>query len=142
MNVKHGTVQIQLPVQWGDQDALGHVNNIVYFRWFESVRLAYFHKLASFPEHSPDGTGLILAAASCDYHLPLTYPDTVHVGAQVTRIGRTSIQMAYSACSESLQQPVATGDSTIVVFDYQANQPMPVSDAMRAEISQLESQEF
>jgi len=68
-------VVIEVPVAWGEMDAFGHVNNIVYFRYFESARLAYFYKLDLIDMMTKTGIGPILASTSCRFKIPLTYPD-------------------------------------------------------------------
>jgi len=85
--------KIRLPVQWGDQDAFGHVNNIIYFRWFESARIAYLERIGLGEKHegkadSGENIGPILAAIGCNYRKQVKYPDTVIVGARIVRIGR------------------------------------------------------
>src|SRR5690349_7671453 len=93
-------VVITWPVQWGDQDAFSHVNNTVYFRWFESGRIAYFDRLGL--GHSLTGAGLgpILAAINCNFRLPLSYPDTVLIGTRVTKVGNSSLNIAHTVFSE------------------------------------------
>src|SRR3954462_15539128 len=88
-------VVIALPVQWGDQDAFGHVNNTVYLRWFESARIAYFDAIGLREMIATEQIGPILASTPCHYRRPITYPETVRVGARVTRIGRTSMMMEH-----------------------------------------------
>ena len=90
-------VVITVPVQWGDQDSFGHVNNTIPFRWFESARIAYLEQSDLGHLMDANGLGPILAAIGCNYRRQLHYPDTVHVGARVASIGRTSMVMA--ACS-------------------------------------------
>jgi acyl-CoA thioester hydrolase len=127
---------IELPVQWGDQDAFGHVNNVVHFRWMESARMAYFARLEL--AMTNDGVGPILASIKCDFRRQLNYPDTVQVSASVTRIGRTSLSMAHRVYSTQQQAIVSEGESVIVMFDYQTQQPTPVSDTIRARIDAIE----
>src|SRR5437868_10202301 len=86
-------IVITLPVQWGDQDAFGHVNNVVYFRWFESARIAYGNRIGLADLKATQNIGPILAAIACNYRRQLNYPDTVQVGARITRIGRSSMTM-------------------------------------------------
>src|SRR5690242_9497211 len=86
---------IRLPVQWGDQDAFGHVNNTVYFRWFESARIKYLERI-DLSEQSSDTLGPILAAVSCNYRRQVKYPDHVVIGARITRLGRSSMSMTYA----------------------------------------------
>jgi len=64
-------------------DALGHVNNTTYFRWFESVRIGYFARIGWAADLSSGGVGPILAQASCTYRAPLVFPDEVVLAARV-----------------------------------------------------------
>jgi len=129
-------VWITLPIQWGDQDAFGHVNNTVYLRWFESARILYGDRARL--SQPGQAVGPILAAISCNYRRQLTYPDTVHVGARITRIGNSSLKMEHRIISERLAAVAADGDSTLVAFDYTAQKPVPVPAPVRAAIEQLE----
>ncbi len=131
-------VVIRLPVQWGDMDAFGHVNNTVYFRWFESARIAYFDRLDVWQRRPEDDLGPILAAIQCDYRRQIRFPDHVSVGARVEKIGRSSIVMAHALVSEAAGQLAAQGTSTLVMFDYRAQKPHPVPDELRAKLSGLE----
>ena len=135
-------VWVTLPVQWGDQDAFGHVNNTVYFRWFESARIAYGGRIDL--SESGDGHAIapILAAINCNYRRQLKYPDTVHVGARIVRVGRSSLTMEHRLVSEACRAVVADGDSTLVAFDYAAQKSVPVPAAVRTRIEQLEGKSF
>ncbi len=93
-------VVISVPVQWGDQDAFGHVNNTVYFRWFESARIGYLLRIGLRTLQADERIGPILASSSCEYRKSITFPDTVRVGVRVTRIGRTSIGFEHRIISE------------------------------------------
>ena len=134
-------VWISLPIQWGDQDAFGHVNNTVYLRWFESARIAYGRQVI-LGDMEGKAVGPILAAISCQYRRQLTFPDTVHVGARITRIGRSSLAMEHRLISESLQAIAAEGDSTLVSFDYAAQKTVPLPADVRARIEALERRAF
>jgi len=68
----------------------------------------------------------------------LTFPDTVHVGSRITRMGRSSFTMEHRVISEAQRAIAAEGDSTLVAFDYVAQKPVPLSDDLRAQIHQLE----
>jgi acyl-CoA thioester hydrolase len=131
-------VSITLPVQWGDQDAFGHVNNVVYFRWMESARIDYFRRIALGTAVSKDGAGPILASIKCDFRRQLAYPDTLFVSASIASIGRTSMKMVHRVYSTAQQAVAAEGDSVIVMFDYQTQRPILVADEIRAKIDSLE----
>ncbi|MFW6242474.1 MAG: acyl-CoA thioesterase, partial [Thermodesulfobacteriota bacterium] len=88
-------VVIDIPVAWGEMDAFGHVNNIIYFRYFESARIAYFDHVGYEALMEEEGLGPILAATSCRYRVPLTFPDTVSVGARVASVDTDRFRMEY-----------------------------------------------
>ncbi len=79
-----------IPIRWGDQDAQNHVNNAVYFRYFEEARVQLFHLAGISLPSSRVG---VLAHASCDFLKPLTYPATAVVTQVLARIGRSSMDM-------------------------------------------------
>ena len=90
MDLTDYPVVISWPVQWGDQDLFGHVNNTVYFRWYESSRIAYLDRIGVSDMMERERVGPILAAICCNYRRQLNFPDTVEIGSRITRIGRSS----------------------------------------------------
>ena len=139
-------VWITLPILWGDQDSFGHVNNTIYLRWFESARIEYGHRAGLSQTNPQSGSGPavgpILAAISCNYRRQLKYPDTVHIGARITRIGNSSLKMEHRVISQLLGAVAADGDSTLVVFDYAAQKPVAVPAPVRAAVEKLEGTPF
>ena len=143
--MKSFAVHLELPVLWGDMDALRHVNNARYFAWFESVRIAYFDRLrAAFPggAHAPAGlaeVGPILASTKCDYLRPVTYPGKVLVGARVAEVGNSSVRMDYAvARADAPDEPCAKGTSVVVLVRYATLEKVRVPDELRAAIAALE----
>jgi len=130
---------ITLPVQWSEQDLFGHVNNVVYFRWFESSRIKYLEQIGLPDLMTRERIGPILAAIGCNYRRQLTYPDTVEIGSRITRLGRTSFTMVNAIWSQRQQTIAADGESTIVVFDYNSQKPTPIPDAIRTTIELFEA---
>ena len=131
-------VRIALPVQWGDQDAFGHVNNVTHIRWYESGRVAYLEQIGMEYMISPEGKGLILAAINCNYLQQINFPDTVHIGSRVTRVGNSSIIIGHAVYSERNGGVAADGESVVVMFDYATNKPRRVPDDLRAAIERME----
>ena len=74
--LKDYPIILTLPILWGDQDAFGHVNNVVYFRWCESARVAYLNDTGLQDLMSQANLGPILASIKCDYLRQLNFPDT------------------------------------------------------------------
>jgi acyl-CoA thioester hydrolase len=129
---------LSIPVFWGDQDAFGHVNNTIYFRWMEIARIEYFEWAGLNELLAQAGIGPILASVKCDFRRQLKYPDTVLVSAKVTSMGGASIKMAHLIYSQTQKAVAAEGDSVIVSFDYQAQRPVRVPDSIRAKIDAME----
>jgi len=131
-------VTIQFPVAWGDMDAFQHLNNIVYFRYFESARISYFERIKFLEVMDRTGIGPILASTQCRYKIPLTYPDLVIVGAKVDTIEQDRFVMKYAVFSQKHGKLAASGEGVLVTFDYQANQKTLVPDEIKKNIIELE----
>ena len=130
-------VVIEIPVAWGEMDAYGHVNNTVYFRYFETARIACFEKLRSPDFVNRNPLGPILASTSCRFRAPLTFPDRVSVGARVASVAEDRFVMLYAVYSHRLQKIAAEGEGTIVCFDYRENRKAPIPAKLRRKISEL-----
>jgi acyl-CoA thioester hydrolase len=111
-------VVIELPVLWGHMDAFQHVNNTVYFRFFESARIVYGDRVGMYKFLKEDGIGPILAATGCNYLKPLRYPDTVRIGCSTVRISASEMEQEYGLYSQRLKRIAATGTAKIVAYDY------------------------
>ncbi len=131
-------VTLRWPVAWGDMDALGHVNNTTYFRWFETVRIAYFARIGWATEFPAGGVGPILAATSCTYRAPLTFPDEVVLAARVEEVGADRFTMRYRVVSHRLGRVAAEGEARVVSFDYAAGTKAALPDQLRSAIADLE----
>ena len=131
-------VVVDIPVAWGEMDALRHVNNIVYFRYFESARIAYFERLGFWEFMNQTGIGPILASIECRFKTPLTYPDTVSVGTRVPRIEQDRFVMEYRAVSHKSQATAAEGEGVVVSYNYRENKKALLSEELRKRILALE----
>jgi acyl-CoA thioester hydrolase len=132
-------VTVTRSVQWGDMDAFQHVNNIRYFRYFEDVRIAYFEEAGiAAATGLPEGVGPILAETSCRFKAPLSYPDTLTLGARVEEVGEDRLHVRHAIYSEKLGRIAAEGRALIVSFDYAKQHKAPVPDAWREAVARLE----
>ncbi len=131
-------VVIEIPVAWGEMDAFQHVNNVVYIRYFESARIAYFARLNLFDFMQQTGVGPILASVSCKFKIPLTYPDTVSAGARVSQVEDDRFTMHYVVVSHKLKKAAAEGEGVIVSYNYRENKKAPLPDAVKERIAILE----
>ena len=116
MENRKAIAQLKIRVQWGDMDALQHVNNTVYLRWVESTRLLFFDQLI-------DGTvgkaaiGPILAWQDIKYIAPVVYPDTVHVFFNITALEEDRIQGEAELFSMERNRLVALSKNTLMAYD-------------------------
>jgi acyl-CoA thioester hydrolase len=149
--MKGYAVSLDIPVLWGDMDALRHVNNARYFSWFEAVRIAYFERIrGAFAGGAPGShatiglgeVGPILATTKCDFHRPVIYPGTVTVGARVAEVGNSSVRMEYGvARTDAPGEMCASGSSVVVLVRYATLEKVRVPDEVRAAIAALEKGE-
>ncbi|HLM58404.1 MAG TPA: thioesterase family protein [Pyrinomonadaceae bacterium] len=131
-------VVIEVPVAWGEMDSLRHVNNIVYFRYFESARMTYFERVGFWRHMDETGVGPILASTRCRFRLPLTYPDTVSVGARVPEIDGDRFLMKYVVVSHNHGKAAAEGEGMIVSYDYGKLAKATLPEVIRRRIDDLE----
>jgi acyl-CoA thioester hydrolase len=123
-----------VPLRWGDMDAMAHLNNTVYFRLMEEARIQWFYRLGF--STLPTGQAPILAHVSCDFVRAMNYPGVARVTQRVTKLGRSSVEMTLAIeRTDEPGTPYATGRSVLVWFDYVANKAQPWPEAVRAAIA-------
>ena len=132
-------VTIEVPIAWGEMDAFQHVNNVAYFRYFESARIAYFAKLDLLAFMQQTGIGPILKSTQCTFRIPLTYPDTVSVGARVPNVHKDRFVMQYCVASHNHQKIAAEGEGVLVTFDYNSNHKVDMPNELRRRIEMVEN---
>ena len=119
------------PIRWGDMDALGHVNNTVYFRFMEQARIEWLYSLArEAGEGYAAGSGPVVVNASCTFLEPLVYPGDVVVQMFLGGLGRTSVGCYYEIWKEGRRY--ADGAAKIVWIDLASGRPTPLPDAIAA----------
>jgi len=112
---------------------MGHVNNAVFFSFFEHGRLKFFYSKDQ-KEKFPD-ISFILAHANCDYLIPVTLESDPILNVWVKRIGGKSFCLNYQLVEKNNPPHIyATGESTLVCFDYQKNRSVPVSESTKMQL--------
>jgi acyl-CoA thioester hydrolase len=122
-----------LTIRWGDMDALGHVNNTVYFRYMEQARISWFDGLGLIG--SPSGEGPALINASCTFLKQLVYPGDVEVKTYVGRAGRSTFE-TWIELRPSYDPDVvyAEGSAKVVWVDYAKSKSAPLPDKLRSAV--------
>ena len=136
--LKEFTFVVDLNIEWGDMDALQHVNNIEYFKYFQAARIAYFEKIGSDGVGGEKRISSILASTQCKLIYPLAYPDSVSVGVRVDSMADQYFTMKYAVVSHKHQRLAAIGDAKVVMFDYANNKKASIPNEIRKTIIGLE----
>jgi acyl-CoA thioester hydrolase len=119
-----------IPIRWGDMDAMGHVNNTVYFRYMEQARISWFEHLRTPP--APNGVGPVIINASCTFLKQLVYPGDVEVKMYAGEPGRSSfetwLEMRPSYDPHTIY---AEGKAKIVWVDFARGKSVPLPEEIR-----------
>lgn len=129
-----GVFRCAVPVRWGDLDAQNHVNNTVFFRYFEEARVQLFRQAGLTLAQNKIG---ILAHASCDFLIPVLYPATVVVQLVLARVGQSSMEFDVSIESQDNPDVVyAKGKNVIVGADASTSRSTPWTSSELAAFAQ------
>jgi len=119
-----------MPLRWGDMDAMGHINNTLYFRYMEVTRLDWIFKLGAMTD--PSGEGPVIINAFCNFLRQLTFPGDIRVTMFIANPGRSSFETYHTI--ERTDQPgvvYAEGGARTVWTDYAAKKSAPMPDWFR-----------
>jgi len=121
----------EIDIRWGDMDALGHVNNTVYFRYCESVRVNWLASIGHGIEEGPIGP--VVVNASCTFLAPIVYPERIVIEMFVSNPGRSSFDTWYEIRPAGRPEPLYTeGASRVVWVDHRAGKSVPLPEDVRA----------
>ncbi len=129
-NTRKLVLTIRIPVRWGDMDAYGHVNNTVYFRYFEQARVEWIEN-SGFPVGPAEETGPVIINASCTFLAPVNYPGTVVVRMYVGEPGRSSLMTWYELFVDGEERVYAEGAAKTVWMDTRTGKSVPLPDRIR-----------
>jgi acyl-CoA thioester hydrolase len=118
----------RIPVRWGDMDAMGHVNNTVYFRYMEQARIGWFGALVPQAE-AWNGCFIVIANASCNFKRPINYPGTVAVRVFIDPPGGSSVETFYELTVQ--EDLYADGTARLVFVDTQRQKPVRIPAKIR-----------
>ncbi|MBS0293533.1 MAG: acyl-CoA thioesterase [Proteobacteria bacterium] len=122
--------EMRLDLRWGDMDAMGHVNNAVYFRYMESVRVAWLASVGCVPD--PKGQGPVIVNAFCNFYRQLEYPAQLLLRFYVSDPGRTTFESWVTM--ERVDEPgviAAAGGATVIWVDFPRQKAAPLPDWLR-----------
>jgi len=124
---------MDIPIRWGDMDAMGHVNNTVYFRYLEQLRISWFDALGIGGHDDPQGP--VIVNAHCSFIRELRYPGTVRCRMYVGQIGRSSFETtAALSRTDDPDTVYAEGGAKVVWVDRALRKSTPLPEAIRKAI--------
>ncbi len=130
---------IELTTRWMDNDIYGHVNNVVYYSYFDTAVNRFLIERGVLDIHGGDTIGYVVES-TCRYERPLSFPDRVAVGLRVVRVGNTSVQYEIGIFRNDEESSCADGRFVHVYVDRSTERPSPIPDAMRQVLSSLQVQ--
>lgn len=135
-------VVVKLPILWGDLDAYGHVNHLVYLKWFETARALYADRVGVETTPGATGVGAVLASIYYKFFRPMSFPGDVYSGVRVVRLSLGAIYLESRIVEAATGVAVAEGGCEAVLWNSGTNQPAAIPDPIRAAVETLERKEF
>lgn len=126
----------RVTLRWSDNDAYGHVNNTVYYAWFDTVVNAWLveHDLLDIGKGNPIG---LVVETGCRYFAPLSYPGEVEILLGVERLGRSSVTYRLGVFAPGSEEPAAEGRFTHVYVDRESRRPVELPIPWRSKLEKL-----
>lgn len=131
-------IVIEVPVAWGEMDSFKHVNNVHYFRYFESARTKYVEALKILDFMNDYAKGPILSDTSAKFLAPVSYPDTLSVGIRSIKAKGGKLIQEYAIWSHEQSRLVTKGESTMLFFDYNIGKPCDIPTELARRMMKLE----
>lgn len=136
MRAGYGYV-LDIPTRWMDNDVYGHVNNVVYYSYFDTVINAYLIARGGLDIHAASGQIGLCVESHCRYTAPLSFPATVQAGLRVVTLGRSSVRYGIGLFDMAHDAPAAEGWFVHVFVDRATRRPEPIGDTLRAALEEL-----
>ena len=128
---------LPITTRWMDNDVYGHVNNVVYYRYFDTVVNEYLIRAGALDIEHGETIGLVVET-QCSYFEPLAFPERVDAGLRVARLGTSSVRYEVGLFREDAVQPAAQGHFVHVYVDRATRRPVAaLPDALRAALAPL-----
>ena len=116
--------------RWMDNDAYGHVNNVVYYSWFDTAVNAYLIEHGVLDIHHGDAIGLVVET-QCNYFSPLAFPQTVEAGLRVARLGSSSVRYEVALFAQDQDLCAARGHFVHVYVDRVSRRPVSLPQPLK-----------
>jgi acyl-CoA thioester hydrolase len=127
---------LAIPTRWMDNDTYGHVNNVIYYSYFDTAVNEHLIRAGGLDIRSGPEIGLVVET-SCRFHKPLSFPDIIDAGMRVSKLGHSSVTYEIGLFRQSDDEPAATGHFVHVWVDRASRRPIPVPSLVRSALAPL-----
>jgi acyl-CoA thioester hydrolase len=127
-----------IATRWMDNDVYGHVNNVHYYSYFDTAVNRFLIERGVLDIHGGQHVGFVVETG-CSYFRPIAFPDTVHVGVRVAKLGNSSVRYEIGLYRNDDEMPAAAGHFVHVYVDRASNRPVPIPEATRALLATLQA---
>jgi len=127
-----------ITTRWSDNDIYGHVNNVTYYSYFDTAANRYLIEEGGLDISDGSIVGYVVNSG-CEYHAPITYPESIEAGVRVDRLGNSSVQYGIAIFREGEQQAAAHGHFVHVFVAREENQSVPIPGNLRAALERLQA---
>jgi acyl-CoA thioester hydrolase len=121
---------IGISTRWMDNDIYGHVNNVQYYSYFDTAVNQFLIERGVLDIHQGEVVGFVVDSG-CSYFSPIAFPDAVHVGIRVAKLGNSSVRYEIGIYRNDEQAPAAVGHFVHVYVERSSNRPVPIPDGVR-----------
>lgn len=125
-----------ITTRWHDNDVYGHVNNVVYYSFFDSAVNTYLIECGGLDIHAGAVVGFVVSS-SCDYFASITFPECIEIGLRVGKLGNSSVQYELAIFKHGEEQACAAGRFVHVFVDRDSNRPVGIPESLRAALARL-----
>jgi acyl-CoA thioester hydrolase len=125
-----------MTTRWMDNDIYGHVNNAVYYSYFDSVTNKYLIEKGGLDIHNSDVIGFVVAS-DCQYRSPVAYPELLDAGLRVNKLGNSSVEYGIAIFKEGARQASAMGTFTHVFVNRSTDKSVPIPRDLRVALDAL-----
>lgn len=126
----------EVATRWMDNDAYGHVNNVVYYSWFDTAVNAHLIEHGALDIHAGSVIGLVVET-HCNYFSPLAFPQTVDAGIRVARMGSSSVRYDIGLFAQGSELSAAAGHFIHVYVDRHSRRPVPLPQHLKTVLESL-----
>jgi acyl-CoA thioester hydrolase len=130
---------LEIPTRWHDNDVYGHVNNVDYYAFFDTVINEWLIREGKLDIHVGEIVGLC-AESHCKFLAPVSFPETVEAGLRVGHLGKRSVRYEIELYIKGEQNPIAEGWFVHVFVDRDERKPAPIPDGIRSSLERLETE--